>query len=217
MQPLRIYVCGAHSTGKTTLARHIAKELGLPLINEVARQVIAEMELSFETLRVDVNRAGEYQREVFKRQMEVEERYPNGFVSDRTFDNLAYAARHSTVIPQLLDADCMRYFAKVRESLVLYVRPHRECMANDGMREQVEWDEINRIDGILDFLLAWQQVPCIGISELNMKDRVRTAMCAVKLYQRACLAVPAATPPVIASAARKNGNGHHHPELAFKA
>lgn len=218
MQPLRIYVCGAHSTGKTTLARHVAKELGLPLINEVARQVIAEMELSFETLRVDVTRAGEYQREVFKRQMEVEERYPNGFVSDRTFDNLAYAARHSAVIPQLLDADCMRYFAKVRESLVLYVRPHRECMSNDGVREQVEWDEINRIDGILDFLLAWQQVPCIGISELNMKDRVRTAMCAVKLYQRACLATPAA-PAIAPAAARKNGNGaaHHHPELAFKA
>ena len=34
-QPLRIYVCGAHSTGKTTLARHLAEELGLPLINEV--------------------------------------------------------------------------------------------------------------------------------------------------------------------------------------
>jgi len=218
VQPLRIYVCGAHSTGKTTLARHIAKELGLPLINEVARQVIAEMELSFETLRVDVTRAGEYQREVFKRQMEVEERYPGGFVSDRTFDNLAYAARHSSVIPQLLDADCMRYFAKVRDSLVLYVRPHRECMQNDGMREQVEWDEINRIDGILDFLLAWQQVPCIGVSELNMKDRVRTAMCAVKLYQRACLSTPTTVAPaIVASGVRKNGNGSHHPELAFKA
>ena len=215
MQPLRIYVCGAHSTGKTTLARHLARELRLPLINEVARQVIAEMELSFETLRVDVNRAGEYQREVFKRQMEVEERYPNGFVSDRTFDNLAYAARHSSVIPQLLDADCMRYFQRVRESLVLYVRPHRECMSNDGIREQVEWDEINRIDGILDFLLAWQQIPCVGISELNMKDRIRTAMCATKLYQRACAAAPDPIPaPRPANGKNGNGNGHHHPELA---
>lgn len=213
MQPLRIYVCGAHSTGKTTLARHIARELGLPLINEVARQVIAEMELSFETLRVDVTRAGEYQREVFKRQMEVEERYPDGFVSDRTFDNLAYAARHSMVIPQLLDGDCMRYFGRVRESLVLFVRPHRECMANDGTREQVEWDEINRIDGILDFLLAWQQVPSIGISELNMKDRVRTAMTAVKLYQRACAAAPDPLPSPPPARKNGNGNGHVHPEL----
>ncbi|MCO5168597.1 MAG: ATP-binding protein [Planctomycetes bacterium] len=213
MQPLRIYVCGAHSTGKTTLARHIARELGLPLINEVARQVIAEMELSFETLRVDVVRAGEYQREVFRRQMEVEERYPGGFVSDRTFDNLAYAARHSMVIPQLLDGDCMRYFGRVRESLVLFVRPHRECMVNDGYREQVEWDEINRIDGILDFLLAWQQIPSVGISELNMKDRIRTAMTAVKLYQRACAAAPDPVPAPARRSTNGNGNGHSHPEL----
>lgn len=219
MQPLRIYVCGAHSTGKTTLARHIARELGLPLINEVARQVIAEMELSFETLRVDVVRAGEYQREVFRRQMEVEERYPGGFVSDRTFDNLAYAARHSMVIPQLLDGDCMRYFGRVRDSLVLFVRPHRECMVNDGYREQVEWDEINRIDGILDFLLAWQQIPSVGISELNMKDRLRTAMTAVKLYQRACAAAPDPVPaPAPTRRSNGNGNGHAHPELvAFRA
>ncbi len=201
MQPLRIYVCGAHSTGKTTLARHLARELRLPLINEVARQVIAEMELSFEMLRVDLERAGEYQREVFKRQMEVEERYPDGFVSDRTFDNLAYAARHTLVIPQLLDAAAQRYFARVRESLVLYVRPHRECMADDGTREQVAWDEINRIDGVLDFLLQWQQIPCIGISELNMKDRVRTAMTAVRLYERACLGAPALPGAVGASQA----------------
>lgn len=222
MQPLRIYVCGAHSTGKTTLARHLARELNLPLINEVARQVIAEMELSFETLRVDIERAGQYQREVFKRQMQVEDRYPDGFVSDRTFDNLAYAARHSLALPQILDGDAMRYFARVRDSLVFFVRPHRECMVNDGMREQVEWDEINRIDGIIDFLLGWQQIPCIGINELNMKDRIRTAMAAVKLYQRSCAAMPdpKAAPKapeatgLIPAPRRSNGNGHAHPELA---
>jgi len=101
--PLRIYVCGAHSTGKTTLARHLSRELGLPLINEIARQVMAELELSFETLRVDLGQVAAYQTEVFRRQMEVEERYPDGFVSDRTFCNLAYAARHSRVLPDLLD------------------------------------------------------------------------------------------------------------------
>jgi hypothetical protein len=163
--------------------------------------------------------------------MEVEERYPDGFVSDRAFDNLAYAARHSLVISSLLDAEALRYFQRVRESLVLFVRPHRECMANDGVRENVEWDEINKIDGILDFLLGWQQVPCIGISELNMKDRVRTAMAAVKLYQRACIAAPDTRPvaaqqiSVAATAVlppprkvningHQNGHGNGHPELA---
>ncbi len=188
MQPLRIYVCGAHSTGKTTLARHVAREMGLPLINEVARQVIAELELSFENLRVNLRQAGEYQAEVFRRQLEIEETFPGGFVSDRSFDNLAYAARHTNILPQLLDEPTNRYFDRVRRSLVFFVRPHPECMSNDGARERVEWDEINRIDGILDFVFSWQRIPCIGISELNMKDRVRTAMSAVEFYRRSCLA-----------------------------
>jgi nicotinamide riboside kinase len=208
-RPLRIYVCGAHSTGKTTLARHISRELGLPLINEVARQVIAEFEISFETLRVDLNRAGDYQREVFRRQIEVEQRYPEGFVSDRSFDNLAYAARHSNVIHELIDDHALRYFERVRESLVFYVRPHRECMQYDGMREQVDWDEINRIDGMLDFILSWQQIPCIGINELNMKDRVRTALSAVRLYKQAC-GQTVITPRVIPTPKPVNGNGEHH-------
>jgi nicotinamide riboside kinase len=205
MQPLRIYVCGAHSTGKTTLARHIASELGLPLINEVARQVMAEMELTFETLRVDLERVAMYQREVFRRQVEVEDRYPEGFVSDRAFCNLAYAARHSTILSDVLNSDlAKRYFDHVRrDGLVFFVRPHRECMADDGFRERVAWDEINRIDGMLDFVFGWQRIPCIGISELNMKDRVRTAMTAVRLYQRSLHPLSLGTP----APAKKNGNG----------
>ena len=198
--PTRIYVCGAHSTGKTTLARHLARELGLPLINEVARQVMAELEISFESLRVDLGQVAAYQREVFKRQMEVEERFPDGFVSDRTFCNLAYAARHSLVLPELLDSRAEAYFDKVRDgSLVFFVRPQIECMADDGMRERVGWDEINKIDGMLDFLLSWQRIPCVGIAELNMKDRVRTAMTAVRLYQRSL---------EVNTAGNGNGNGN---------
>ncbi|MBL4850322.1 MAG: ATP-binding protein [Planctomycetes bacterium] len=201
MEPLRIYVCGAHSTGKTTLARHLAQELGLPLINEVARQVMAEMELSFETLRVDLKQVGEYQKEVFRRQLNVEDRFPDGFVSDRAFCNLAYAARHSNALPEILaSVDAQNYFEHLRRhGLVFYVRPHRECMQDDGFRERVAWDEINRIDGILDFIFGWQQIPCIGISELNMKDRVRTAQTAVRLYQRALAGRSTSTLPLNAS------------------
>ena len=66
-------------------------------------------------------------------------------------------------------------------------------MVNDGFRENVAWDEINRIDGMLDFIFTWQRIPCIGISELNMKDRVRTATAAVRLYKAARMQVPTAS------------------------
>lgn len=182
---MRVYVCGAHSTGKTTLARHISDRTGLPLLNEVARQVMAEREMTFEQVRADLRAVNEYQRAVFVRQVEIEHNAEGGFVSDRAFDNLAYAARHSEVLCELLDDPKMSsYFDRVRNSLVFFVRPHPSLLAEDGMREASNWDEVMRIDGVIDFLLAWQRIPAIGISELGLRNRLRTAMTAVDLYRR---------------------------------
>jgi nicotinamide riboside kinase len=181
---MRIYVCGAHSTGKTTLARHIAKSTGLPLLNEVARQVMAEREMTFEQVRADIGAVNAYQRDVFIRQVENETNAEGGFVSDRAFDNLAYAGRHSEILPELLNDPAMAtYFDRVRSSLVFFVRPHPSLLAVDGMREASSWDEIVRIDGMIDFMLAWQAIPAIGISELGLRNRLRTAMTAVALYK----------------------------------
>ena len=46
----RIYLVGAHSTGKTTLARWIRDRYRLPMIAEVARGVLAEMEARLDAL-----------------------------------------------------------------------------------------------------------------------------------------------------------------------
>ena len=47
---IRVYLVGAHSTGKTTLARWVRDNFGLPMISEVARGVLAEMELPTDRL-----------------------------------------------------------------------------------------------------------------------------------------------------------------------
>src|SRR5262249_56562811 len=74
------------------------------MITEVARGVLAEMETSFEALRTDVELVATYQRRVFERQIAIERSHVDGFVSDRAFDNLAYAAGHTTVLAELLGA-----------------------------------------------------------------------------------------------------------------
>ncbi len=53
--PPRIYLVGAHSTGKTTLARWVRDRYGLPMIAEVARGVLAEMEERLDALRSDID------------------------------------------------------------------------------------------------------------------------------------------------------------------
>ena len=68
---MRIYFVGSHATGKTTLCRHVSRRYGLPMISEVARAVLAEMETCLDVLRTDMDLVAEYQERVFARQIAV--------------------------------------------------------------------------------------------------------------------------------------------------
>ena len=52
---MRIYFVGSHATGKTTMTRYVSRRYGLPMITEVARAVLAELETSLDALRTDVD------------------------------------------------------------------------------------------------------------------------------------------------------------------
>ncbi len=173
--PLRIYIAGAHSTGKTTLARWIARTYKLPLVTEVARAVLAELEIPLETLRVDLDRTRTFQKEVFRRQAEMERLAGNRFVSDRTFDNLAYACHHTLALSEIAK-DLNEYSSRlnVAGSLVFFVRPHRDLLKEDGVRASVTWEDIVRIDGMIKLLLELHDVDYITIDTLNMAERART-------------------------------------------
>jgi predicted ATPase len=134
--PLRIYLVGAHSTGKTTLARWIRDRYGLPMISEVARGVLAEMEQQLGKLRSDLQAVDRYQAEVFERQLVAEAEQDGSFVSDRAFCNLAYAAHHATILSRLAtDRRLQDYMSSVREGIVFFVRPQRDLLTEDGYRE----------------------------------------------------------------------------------
>src|ERR1041384_5815813 len=89
---MRIYFVGSHATGKTTLCRHVSRRYGLPMITEVARAVLAEMETCLDALRTDMDLVGEYQERVFARQVAVEHQHDGRFVSARALDHLPHAA-----------------------------------------------------------------------------------------------------------------------------
>ena len=150
--PLRIYLVGAHATGKTTLARWIRDHYGLPMISEVARGVLAEMEA----------------------QLDAERDQLGSFVSDRAFCNLAYAAQHATILSQLAtDVRLLEYMRSVKEGLVFFLRPHRELLSEDGVRAGVQWEEVLRIDGMVKFMLELFGIPYIPVDCLAMQERVR--------------------------------------------
>jgi len=172
--PLRIYLVGAHSTGKTTLARWIRDRYGLPMISEVARGVLAEMEAQLDALRSNLDLVNRYQAEVFERQIEAEEAQSGSFVSDRAFCNLAYAAHHSTILGEVgMDARLAHYMKSVQGGLVFFLRPHRALVQEDGVRTGLEWEEVVRIDGMVKLLLEMFGVPYIPVESLAMQERVR--------------------------------------------
>jgi nicotinamide riboside kinase len=171
---MRIYFVGSHSTGKTTMARYVSRKYGLPMISEMARAVLAELETSLDALRTDPDLVAEYQRRVFDRQVEVERSQPGGFVSDRAFDNLAYAAEHATICADMMDSAQFRdYMDWVGQGLVFYVRPHHGLLKEDGVRSGVTWDSVVRIDGMVKLLLEQFRVEYLPIESANMQERVR--------------------------------------------
>ena len=137
-KPWRIYLVGAHSTGKTTLARWIRDRYGLPMISEVARGVLAEMEDQLENIRSDLDVVDRYQREVFERQILAEEQHDGDFVSDRAFCNLAYAGSHATILPEIFsDPRLMSYMNSVREGIVFFLRRFILALGTDCVASTV--------------------------------------------------------------------------------
>ena len=210
-RPTRIYLVGAHSTGKTTLARWVRDAYGVPMITEVARGVLAEMEAQLDSLRSDIALVNRYQREVFLRQLATEMEQPGSYVSDRSFCNLAYAASHSTILSEMADDPRLAdYMGKVRQGIVFFVRPHPELLAQDGVRETADWEEVVRIDGMVKFMLEWFGVPYMPLASLSMQERTRAidrVLGLAGLSRRdaeACRAARAATEQTVAIETRRD-------------
>lgn len=201
---MRIYFVGSHATGKTTLCRYISRRYELPMITEVARAVLAEMEASFDSLRTDIDLVAEYQRRVFARQVAVENLHNGNFVSDRAFDNLAYAAEHTTILADLMDDARFRdYMSWVSEGLVFFLRPHPSLLKEDGVRAGVSWESVLRIDGMVKLLLEQYRVAYLPIESVSMQERVRAVEFVLK---RSNLA------PQRAANDKPNGHGRPLPD-----
>jgi adenylate kinase family enzyme len=95
---LKIGICGAHGTGKTTLAKEIHRIFGTPIITNLMRNFWQENGVyDFEKLPKDIRTI--FQKESLLKQIESEESYITGFITDRTvLDQIAYTKLSSNMI-----------------------------------------------------------------------------------------------------------------------
>jgi nicotinamide riboside kinase len=183
---MKVYFIGAHSTGKTTLARYVAEKYDLPFLNEVARTVLAEKELQLDSLRTNLDIVDSYQTEVFYRQIEEEKKH-GSFVSDRSFDNLAYSAQHSRVSHQLVADPIFKTYVESLNKpdvLLFFVRASKATLKNDGVREHLSWDGVVAIDAMIKFLLEINGVRYFQISTDSMQERTRFIDNIIDLFNR---------------------------------
>lgn len=165
---------GSHATGKTTLCRYVSRRYGLPMISEMARAVLAEMETGLDALRTDMDLVAEYQERVFARQVAVEKLHEGRFVSDRAFDNLAYVAEHTTNAAAMMNDQRFHDYMKwVREGIVFFLRPHQSLLKEDGVRAGVSWDSVLRIDGMVKLMLEQHRISYLPLESVSMQERVR--------------------------------------------
>jgi len=173
---MRVYFVGSHSTGKTTCARYVSEKYKIPMITEVARAVLSEKELHLDSLRYNMDLVDEYQETIFHRQIIEEGSSGLSFVSDRSFDCLAYAAQHSRISSKLLKSPEMaNYINKLKEpdSFIFFVRPSKATLKADGVRETINWDGIVAIDAMVKFLLEMWDLRYFQINMDNMQERIR--------------------------------------------
>lgn len=172
---MKIYLSAAHSCGKTTLCRYISKKYNLPMIAECARMVLSEKELQINTLRYDLDVADDYQESVFYRQLLEEKKY-DSFVSDRSFDCLAYSANHARIFSKLFNLPEFKTYIeslKNKDVVIFFIRPSKATLANDGVRETINWDGIVSIDAQIKMLLEMFNLRYFQINTDSMQERVR--------------------------------------------
>lgn len=171
---MRIFLTGAHSTGKTTLATALSERLGLPLLPEVARAVLAKRGLTFP---LPPELVDEVQREIYETQLSVFRSAPEEFISDRYFDCVAYWAVYSqkrgkiwTWVPRFNE----------RNPLIFQLPPRRDLYVADDIRGASPFDDALRIDGALRMLYAERGLPVHHVKALTVDERVDEVLAVVR-------------------------------------
>lgn len=179
----KIYLTGAHSTGKTTLARHISEKCGLPMVTEVVRDIVSEWETSLEEARVNIKKVNALQNEIMCRQIEREKDIQNyDFVSDRAMDFMAYTAEYTTITNELYNSEKYKEYIDwmSEDSIIFFVRPHPSLVEKDGFRSELSWEAVNRIDGMIKFILEIEDMQYYHIKSKIFQERVESVVSTLK-------------------------------------
>lgn len=180
---MKIFLCGTHSCGKTTLAREIASRHKFTLVEESAREIIVEGNVDLSTFSRDVIAADKFQETVARSHIHKAEHAPKGdVVFDRGLDFLVYSSMFSTGCQQQYDKYFwyIERFLKAKDSRVFVLDPHEAMMKDDGARKSLDMVTAWSITNGIILLLEIHDVPYIRLTTHKLLDRIKTVDAVIK-------------------------------------
>ncbi|XP_045157031.2 uncharacterized protein LOC123523414 [Mercenaria mercenaria] len=197
---VRIYICGPHSTGKTTLLNDLRPHIGnTEIVEEVARGIIRKHGWTRNDILPEKHPDVFLQlsEEILAAQIETGKKYASlgqDFICDRALDPIIYCGFY--ISEQAKEAmyglDGMdQWLESLRKSLVILVSPHPECIHDDSVRFSSSIEELREFYAKFEKELHHNQIRYVKLTQLDRQERVRTVLRELSIFRRGKFLKPA--------------------------
>lgn len=185
MDSLKIFICGPHSTGKTTLLEDFIQHYhDIEVIAEVARGIIQDFGWKREDFLPEDNPENFYKlnEEIIKRQICQDIEYSKngkGFIGDRALDPLVYVKFYlgEEARGRMLRIEGIgEWLQRMRSSFVFLLAPHKEIIQDDNTRLVSTIEELQKLYQAFEEELQCHNIPYCKITELDRNTRVQTVI-----------------------------------------
>ncbi|XP_076077633.1 uncharacterized protein LOC143048073 [Mytilus galloprovincialis] len=190
MSMCRIYLSGAHSTGKTTILNDLKPFLNVQFEEEIARGVIRKFGWKRDDFLPETQPENflKLNEEILRRQIQTDEENSlmfKDFIADRCIDPLIYvqkyigdeASRKLRELPGVFE-----WTDRLKTALIFVVKPQKECIVDDEIRLSPKLEEL---DAFHNSILREYKLLGISVFEITELDRQkRKAFILEKIQQR---------------------------------
>ncbi|KAJ8305524.1 hypothetical protein KUTeg_016069 [Tegillarca granosa] len=187
METLRIYICGAHSTGKTTLLNDLKQHLNIYFVEEIARSIIREHSWRREDFLPDVHpdTFKQLNKEILQAQVNIEsENSVRG--KGKGLDPIVYVEYYigKESEEEMYQVNGVKEWLKrMKTAMVFVLYPHIECISDDEVRLPPTIEDLNQFTQRLENLLNKHEIMYHKIIDLDRNKRVDCILQIIKQYR----------------------------------